>query len=147
MRGELDPRPLLAVLAARGHTVALPVTPPPDAPPLLTFRVWDSDPDTLEDGPFKTRQPTADAPPCDPDWLLVPLVGFDRRGVRLGYGGGFYDRYLLARRGGRRGVTAVGLGFAAQEVPLFEGGLPAEPHDIPLAAVLTEAGVIHPETP
>ncbi|WP_246152298.1 5-formyltetrahydrofolate cyclo-ligase [Roseospira navarrensis] len=142
MRGELDPRPLLAALAARGHPVALPVTPPKSAPPVLVFRLWDGDPDALVDGPFKTRQPPESAPRVEPAWLLVPLVGFDRRGVRLGYGGGFYDRHLA---GPGAGATALGYAYACQEAPLASGGVPVEPHDIPLAAIVTEAGTIHPE--
>jgi 5,10-methenyltetrahydrofolate synthetase len=70
----------------------------------------------------------------DPQLLLVPLVGFGPRGVRLGYGGGFYDRTLAALS--PRPVT-VGVGFAHGHVPWLE----PEPHDVPLDAVLTEDGV------
>jgi 5-formyltetrahydrofolate cyclo-ligase len=143
IRGELDPRPLLAALAARGHAVALPVTPPPQAAPKLSFRLWDGAADSLVTGPFNTRQPPESAPEAAPTWLLVPLAGFDRRGVRLGYGGGYYDRFMAEWTGG----AAVGYGYACQEVPLNgdAAGLPAEAHDVPLAAIVTEAGVIHPD--
>jgi len=141
IRGELDPRPLLAALRDLGHIVALPVTPPPEAPPRLSFRAWDGDPASLEAGPLNTRHPAPPAEVVTPSWLVVPLAGFDRRGVRLGYGGGYYDR-LLAETGGN--VMAVGLAFAVQEVPMADGGLPNEPHDIPLSAVVTDAGLIHP---
>lgn len=143
IRGELDPRPLLSALAARGHAVVLPVTPPPEAPPLLTFRLWDGAAESLVSGPFNTRQPSERAPEVAPTWLLVPLAGFDRRGVRLGYGGGYYDRFLAAWSG----TAAIGYGYACQEA-LADGEdgawLPAEPHDVPLAAIVTEAGVITP---
>lgn len=72
------------------------------------------------------------------DLLLVPLVGFDRAGQRLGMGGGFYDRTLAAlamRRHWRRPRT-VGLAYAFQELP----SLPREPWDVPLDAVCTEEG-------
>ncbi|KAA5605703.1 5-formyltetrahydrofolate cyclo-ligase [Roseospira marina] len=142
MRGELDPGPLLAILAERGHPVALPVTPPADAPPCLRFRRWDGNPASLAPGPFKTRHPPEGAPDVQPDWMLVPLLGFDRRGQRLGYGGGFYDRYLAARG---PALTALGFAFAVQEIPLADGGVPCEPHDRPLTALVTDAGIIRPE--
>nr|WP_184434206.1 5-formyltetrahydrofolate cyclo-ligase [Roseospira goensis] len=140
MRGELDPRPVLTALRARGHPVALPVTPPPGAAPVLEFRLWDGDPAGLAAGPFKTRQPPVTAPAATPTWIVAPLLGFDRRGTRLGYGGGYYDRHLSGA-----GVVAIGYAFACQEVPLAAGGLPVEPHDIPLAAVVTETEVIRPQ--
>lgn len=142
LAGEIDPRPLLEALRARGHPLALPVTPAPGTAPSLVFRVWEGDPDALEPGPFHTRQPAATAPVVEPDWILVPLVGFDRRGHRLGHGAGYYDRFLDGRA-----ATAVGLAFDCQEVPLAEGGVPAEPHDVPLAAVVTDQGVVRPDTP
>lgn len=70
----------------------------------------------------------------DPQLLLVPLVGFGPQGVRLGYGGGFYDRTLAALS--PRPVT-VGVGYAHGHVPWLE----PEPHDVPLDCILTEDGV------
>jgi 5,10-methenyltetrahydrofolate synthetase len=70
----------------------------------------------------------------EPELLLVPCVGYGPKGLRLGYGGGFYDRTLAALR--PRPVT-VGVGFAHGFVPWLE----AEPHDVPLDAVLVEDGV------
>ena len=72
-----------------------------------------------------------------PQVLIVPLVGFDRHGSRLGYGGGFYDRTLSdLRRAGQ--VTAIGLAWGAQELPL----IPVEPTDEPLDVIVTDRGVI-----
>jgi len=145
IRGELDPRPLLDALARRGHTLALPVTPPPTDEPRLTFRGWDGAEDSLVPGPFKTRQPAPHAPEVVPDVILVPLVGFDRTGARLGYGGGYYDRCL--RRAAERtpSTVALGLAFACQEAAASDGGLPVEPHDVRLRAIATERGLIHPD--
>ncbi|MGD2063270.1 MAG: 5-formyltetrahydrofolate cyclo-ligase [Nitrospirota bacterium] len=70
------------------------------------------------------------------DLALIPGVGFDRRGGRLGYGGGFYDR-LLAERGWRCPIW--GLGFAVQIVDR----IPLEGHDRRVSAVVTEAGLLH----
>lgn len=69
-----------------------------------------------------------------PDLLLVPCVGFDDDGYRLGYGGGYYDRTLAAWPGVSRPVT-VGIGYEA-----CRASLPRELHDIPLDALVTDAG-------
>ena len=69
----------------------------------------------------------------EPDLLIVPCVGFDARGYRLGYGGGHYDRTLA-----RRPIAAVGVGYDACELERFD----AEAHDRPLPAIVTESRVI-----
>lgn len=134
MRGEIDVLPLLSVLAERGQVTALPVVVAPRAP--LEFRRW-RDGDPLEEGPYGTRHPVASAAVVRPVCLLVPLLAFDRQGVRLGYGGGFYDRTLAALRADGP-VVAVGVAYAGQEVE----ALPAEPHDERLDWVITEREVI-----
>lgn len=129
LAGEIDIRPLLLAFAARGHPVALPVTPRRGLP--LTFGRWRPG-DALAPGRYGTMLPAGEA--VVPDVLLVPLLAFDRRGHRLGYGGGYYDRTLAALPGAR----AIGCAYAAQEVP----EVPAGPYDVALHAVATEAGVI-----
>jgi 5-formyltetrahydrofolate cyclo-ligase len=74
------------------------------------------------------------APQAEPDIILVPMLGFDRYGTRLGYGGGYYDRTLASLT---KKPKLVGLAFAVQELPL----IPRDTHDIPLDLVITEAGV------
>ena len=71
--------------------------------------------------------------------ILIPLVGFDAQGNRLGMGAGFYDRALAFRRYRRtwRGPRLVGLAYAIQKLP----HIAVQPHDIPLDAVLTEHGM------
>lgn len=134
---EVDVMPLLQALRADGHAIALPVVVQRHLP--LAFRRW-RDGDALEDGPLGTRQPIADAPKIRPDALLVPLLAFDRRGYRLGYGGGYFDRTLSAlRRDGP--VIAIGASYAGQEVP----SVPRGPHDEPLDWVVTERETFHPE--
>ncbi|MFC7474154.1 5-formyltetrahydrofolate cyclo-ligase [Dankookia sp. GCM10030260] len=130
MGQEIDIRPLLLALAERGHAIALPVTPKRGLP--LAFRRWRPG-EALAPGPMGTRQP-ASGEALRPDWLLVPLLAFDRAGRRLGYGGGYYDRTLP----GLPEATAIGCGYAAQELP----EVPAGPEDWRLDAVATEAGVI-----
>lgn len=134
---EVDPRPLLLALAARGQALALPAIRAAGAP--LDFRAWRPG-DALQAAGFGTREPLTEAPLVQPDLLLVPLLAFDSQGYRLGYGGGFYDRSLaLLRRTGD--ILAVGLAYAAQQV----AAVPREATDQPLDLVVTEAGVVTPE--
>jgi 5-formyltetrahydrofolate cyclo-ligase len=90
------------------------------------------DGEVLRPGLFGIREPLAHWPSVEPQALLVPLLAFDAHGHRLGYGGGFYDRTLAALK-----ACAIGIAFVGQEVT----ALPHEPHDRPLDAVLTEAGL------
>ena len=129
---ELDPGPLLRHLAACGLGLALPVTCGRDAP--LVFRGW-SWGGPLEPGPFGVPVPPANAPTVEPDLLVVPLLAYDGRGHRLGYGAGYYDRTLAACRQARN-VTAVGLAFAGQRID----AVPTTPRDQALDWVVTEAG-------
>jgi 5-formyltetrahydrofolate cyclo-ligase len=130
-RDEIDPAPLMLNLAASGARLALPVTPPRDQPSPLTFRAWNPG-EALAAGGFGVHEPTG-GEIVVPDLILVPLLAFDRRGHRLGYGQGHFDRTLEALRA-KGSVTAVGLAYAGQEL----AELPAEPHDQALDAILTE---------
>ncbi len=132
MGDEADPRTLANALAARGHTLALPVVVAKKSP--LHFRDW-RDGDPLIVHAFGMHEPGERARAVTPDVLLVPLLAFDARGTRLGYGGGFYDRALHALETKR----AIGVAYTGQEVET----LPCQPHDHPLDAVITEKGVRH----
>jgi 5-formyltetrahydrofolate cyclo-ligase len=131
MGPEIDIRPLLHAFHGQGHRIALPVTPKRGLP--LHFREWRPG-DALARGPMGTSQPGPAAPALTPDWLLVPLLAFDRAGRRLGYGGGYYDRTLASLPG----ATAIGVAYSTQEVD----EVPAGPDDAPLTAIATERGVI-----
>ncbi|WP_170979146.1 5-formyltetrahydrofolate cyclo-ligase [Roseomonas sp. HF4] len=131
MGPEIDVRPLLDALHARGQALCLPVTPRRGQP--LRFRRW-APGDALGHGPMGTREPLPAAPEVVPDWLLVPLLAFDRAGRRLGYGGGYYDRTLAALPG----ATAIGVAYAGQEMQ----EVPAGPNDMRLDRVATETGVV-----
>ena len=134
MRTEIDPLPALEEAAAHGP-VGMPVIMGKGLP--LQFRLWEPGCDMVP-GEFGAQIPAAG------DWMvpeivIVPLVAFDRRGGRLGYGGGFYDRTLqLLRSAGP--TMAIGFAYAAQEDDL----LPLEPTDQPLDLIVTERGIITP---
>jgi 5-formyltetrahydrofolate cyclo-ligase len=127
--GEIDIRPVLHALVGDGHRVVLPETPGRGEP--LLFRRWHPAAKMVA-GRFGTMVP--DGEYLTPTWLLVPLVGFDRQGRRLGHGGGYYDRTLALLEGAAR----IGCAFAAQELD----EVPTGPYDARLDAVATERGVI-----
>ncbi len=126
---EASTFPLLDKLAAHGVATALPVMVGRGAP--LLFRLWTKGA-PLAEAKWGIQEPR-DGAEVFPDLLFVPLAGFDRRGNRLGYGAGFYDRTLKRLRA-MRPVIAVGLAYGVQELP----EIPSEPYDEKLDYVLTE---------
>ena len=128
--GEPDTRGLLAALNYHEFASALPVVVGPGQP--LLFRKW-APRDLLLEGPYGIMQPSAHLPEILPDILFVPLAAFDRRGHRIGFGAGYYDRTLEALRA-IKPVLAVGTAYSVQEVP----AIPEEPHDQRLDLVITE---------
>ncbi len=130
---EIDPRPLLARLQALGALLFLPCVEKKNA--ALVFRRWKPG-DPLRRGICGNWEPASEAPADRPEWVFVPLRAFDRRGRRLGRGGGYYDRTLAQLR--PAGCRVIGLAFAAQEVD----AVPVTAHDIRVDAVLTERGLI-----
>lgn len=135
MRGEIDPIAAMIAHHAAGGTVGVPVIVARATP--LVFHRWTPEAEMVP-GTFGARVP-AQADPVIPTVLIVPLLGFDARGYRLGYGGGYYDRTLEQLRG-RGPVTAIGFAWASQECP----EVPTEPTDQRLDLIVTEAGVLRP---
>ncbi|MDO9524414.1 MAG: 5-formyltetrahydrofolate cyclo-ligase [Gemmobacter sp.] len=132
MRTEIDP---LCAMARHIGPVGIPVIKAKGQP--LAFRVWTPDAAMIP-GAFGALVPAAG------DWvlpqvLIVPLLAFDARGYRLGYGGGFYDRTLQRLRAAGP-VVAIGFAFAAQQVD----AVPTEPTDQPLDLIVTERGLMTP---
>jgi 5-formyltetrahydrofolate cyclo-ligase len=134
LKSEINPLPQMRKLAEAGATLALPVVAGRGKP--LIMRAWQWG-EPLADGVWSIREPKPEAAEVEPDILLVPLLAFDRAGHRIGYGAGYYD-LTIAQLRARKAVTAVGLAFAAQEVP----AVPATPRDARLDLVLTERAVI-----
>ncbi|MDP6428933.1 MAG: 5-formyltetrahydrofolate cyclo-ligase [Rhodospirillales bacterium] len=134
MRSEIDTRPLLAALDGAGCLCLLPVVAERGAP--LLFRRWTPGAELTISG-FGVSEPGADAAEARPEIVVVPLLGFDGEGRRIGYGGGYYDRTLAAlRKGGNRPLTAVGAAFAGQRLDRA----PEESFDQRLDWIVTEAG-------
>ncbi len=136
IRSELNTRPLIDALAARGFHVVLPVMHKVRHP--LVFRDFTPG-DELVKGPFGLSEPAEDKMARDPDILFAPLAAFDRRGFRLGYGGGIYDATLTELRA-TKPVTAVGVAYSCQETH----HVPTEPHDERLDYLMTERELIIP---
>jgi 5-formyltetrahydrofolate cyclo-ligase len=131
IRDELDCQPIMIKLMDAMQPVCLPLVLGPDEP--LDLRLWEEGAPLYPSG-FGTLAPSELAPLVEPDIVLMPLLGFDKRGTRLGYGGGYYDRTLAVMR---KTPRLIGLAFDCQEID----EIPREFHDVPLDAVVTEGGV------
>ncbi len=131
---EPNTAPLLAALAEEGFATALPAVVGRGSP--LAFRLWRPGEQTRR-GAMAIREPLEGAPAVDPDLLFVPLACFDRRGARIGYGAGFYDR-SLARLRAIKPIHAIGVAYGVCEV----AAVPYEAHDQSLDAVVTEQETI-----
>src|SRR5262249_16398270 len=134
MRSEINPVPLMRKLADDGATLALPAIVGRGKP--LIIRAWTFG-DPMATGQWGIREPIPEAPEVDPDILIVPLAAFDRAGHRIGYGPGYYDMTINALRA-KKPITAIGIAFAAQEIPQ----VPATERDARLDLVLTEREVL-----
>lgn len=135
VRSELSTEPLRAALARAGHRLHAPVTLRDWQ---LRFVPMDANSALRRCGPLRLPEPVARRPKLrarDLDLILVPLVGFDAHGGRLGNGGGYYDRALAGPRIGRR-PRRVGYAYAVQGVD----ALPMDAFDVRLDAVVTERG-------
>ncbi|WP_103332658.1 5-formyltetrahydrofolate cyclo-ligase [Pseudotabrizicola formosa] len=129
MRTEIDPLP---AMAAHQGPVGVPVIIGKAMP--LRFREW-SPGSAMVAGEFGALIPQ-EGGWLEPAVLIVPLLAFDARGYRLGYGGGFYDRTLEGLRA-RGPVLAIGFAFAAQEVDR----VPIDATDQRLDMIVTDQGV------
>lgn len=129
IKAELDLRPWLAGLVARGERVVLPVVVEKATP--LVFRPWTPG-CRMERGFWNILVP-ADGPEVVPDISLAPVVGWDASGFRLGYGGGYFDRTLAALH---PRAFAIGVGMDASQIATIF----PQPHDIAMDAIVTESG-------
>ena len=137
-RAEIDPRPLMRALAMKGVLLTLPRVNSPS--PLsgrgavLSFHQCDIDNKAhFQKNRWGLLEPHLHLPTVTPTILLVPLLGFDRQGNRLGYGKGYYDTAIADLRQ-TANITAIGLSFAQQEVE----HIPTQPHDQRLDWIITQ---------
>ena len=130
IKNEYDARHFMKTLRERGALTALPVVVAPKQP--LVFREWRPGIE-LAKGPLDIPYPVGSAEVA-PDALLLPVVGFDARCYRLGYGGGYFDRTLanLAPR-----LLAIGVGYELSRIATIH----PQAWDVPLDRIVTEAGL------
>lgn len=140
IRGEFNPRDAaLAFQASMGGPGALTLALPwarkaqGDQPATMSYRRWDGQEPTTTD---ECGIACPDSAPAEPDVLLVPCVGFTREGFRLGYGAGYFDRYMDKHPH----VTAVGVAWSEAELP--PGSITPAAHDQPLMLIVTPQGVV-----
>lgn len=126
-RGEPDLRGWMASIIERGGGVALPVVIEKAHP--LEFRAYKPG-DKLEKGVWNIPVP-ANGGPVMPDVVISPIVGFDTRDYRLGYGGGFFDRTLAAMP---KKPMVIGIGYSMAKIATIH----PQTHDIPMDRIVTE---------
>ena len=136
LRGEPDLRPWLGALHEQGLTCVLPVVVEKNAP--LRFRRW-SPGCAMVKGFWDIPVP-ADPTPCTPQLLVAPVVGFDARCFRLGYGGGYFDRTLAQLNSAHQAFHVLGVGYAQSALETIY----PLPHDIALHGIMTEEGAWSP---
>ncbi|MCX7305694.1 MAG: 5-formyltetrahydrofolate cyclo-ligase [Hyphomicrobiales bacterium] len=133
IRSEVDVRPLMLAFAKRNARLCLPAILDRTT---IVFREFVTDAPLVDMG-FGTLGPSEDAAVLSPTVMLVPLAAFDRRGHRIGYGAGHYDRAIAKLKDAGRPPRLIGIAFDCQEVP----GVPDEPHDVVIPEILTESGL------
>ncbi len=133
VNGEL-PLHAVQLRLAPGQVWCLPVV---QADGSLRFAPWRAG-DPLQPNRYGIPEPVlaheSTLAPGQLQWALLPLLGFDRHGGRLGMGGGYYDRAFALRRDAAAPPGLVGVGYAFQELPSLE----AQAWDVPLDAIVTE---------
>ncbi|SCY58310.1 5,10-methenyltetrahydrofolate synthetase [Nitrosospira sp. Nl5] len=129
-RGEYNPRPAMDYIGERGATLALPEIE--NKHEALRFRKW------WREAPMKIGVYDIPVPdntdPVRVEAVIIPMIGFDQLGFRLGYGGGYFDRTLAAIE---PKPLAIGVAF---EILRLDSVHP-QPHDIPMDFIVTEAGI------
>jgi len=131
IRGELDLRDIASRHVEAGGTAALPVVVAKNAP----VEFWQWEPGAAMQRGFWNIPVPAVRRVVVPDALLIPLVGYDEAGYRLGYGGGYYDRTLASRT---PLPLRIGVGYDEAELPTIY----PQPHDIPMSMIVTQRRVL-----
>ena len=133
VKSEMNPLTLIDYLETEGKIACLPIVVGKRSP--LIFKIWSPGKDMVV-GHYGIPVPD-NGKIVTPDLVICPLLAYDAKGMRLGYGGGFYDRTIIHLRRNKQ-TRYMGLAFSEQK---SYHDLPSEEHDVPLDAVLTEAGI------
>jgi 5-formyltetrahydrofolate cyclo-ligase len=134
VKSEVDVRPLLSYFYEQGHICSLPVAQRMHKP--LLFREWRPG-NLLISGIYNILIPDEGATLVTPTVVVVPILGFDRHGHRLGYGKGYYDITLESLRAHNH-IIAIGVAYDCQEVE----AIPHEAHDQPMNYIITPTRAI-----
>jgi 5-formyltetrahydrofolate cyclo-ligase len=131
-REEINLLPILHKALNLYYKICLPCVCVPNAP--MIFRSWSEEDKMILNPMINILEPEPEQKMLMPDVIIVPLLGFDRKLMRLGYGAGYYDRTSEQYRS----AIKIGIAYSIQEVPMIT----SEPHDLRLDAVVTENYVI-----
>ena len=145
IRGEIDTLPIIRKALADGKSVALPCTTTGADEGQMVFRQLTLPMKQLEVGRFGIPEPPQTCPTLAVSQMqntvmLLPALAFDRLGYRLGYGGGYYDRYLAQAK--EQSISLLGVGLVFDE--LVADTLPHHPHDIPAHLIITQRRIDWP---
>ena len=132
---EVNTRPLIGELLDSGNPVIVPIIVKEDVSLRLSYV---KDPSVLVLSTFGVPEPIGNEIPADAgdvDTIILPMLGYDRTGGRLGYGAGYYDRFLARNPRIRR----IGIAFACQEA----ARIPCDENDIHMNLIITEEGIVY----
>jgi 5-formyltetrahydrofolate cyclo-ligase len=135
--GEVDTSGLISRLLSQGKRVVVPIIEQETRSLRLSYL---EDPCVLRPSTFLVPEPVGREIPVDASTVslvIIPLIAFDRQGHRLGYGAGYYDRFLSRHPWMRK----IGVAFSCQEVPR----IPADENDVSLDVIVTETGIVSPQ--
>jgi 5-formyltetrahydrofolate cyclo-ligase len=133
---EVDTHGLIASMLASGTGVVVPIIERESRTLRLSYL---RDPSVLKESTFSVPEPIGceiPASPADISLVIVPMIAFDRKGHRLGYGAGYYDRFLSLNPHMRK----IGIAFSCMEVP----EIPGDENDVAMDLIVTENGIIEP---
>jgi 5-formyltetrahydrofolate cyclo-ligase len=134
---EVNTVPLITALFGQGNPVIVPIIVKEDISLRLSYL---RDFSALVPSTFGVPEPIGSEIPAAADdigTIILPMLGFDRNGGRMGYGAGYYDRFLSKNRNLRK----IGIAFGCQEID----NLPVDENDIPMDYIITEDGIVYPD--
>jgi 5-formyltetrahydrofolate cyclo-ligase len=132
---EVNTIPLITALFKQGNPVIVPIIVKEDVSLRLSYI---RDFSVLVPSTFGVPEPIGNEIPAtgeDVDTIILPMLGFDRTGGRMGYGAGYYDRFLAKTKN----IQKIGIAFACQEYD----NLPVDENDIPMDFIITEEGIVY----